>query len=152
MPFPHVEIIKYLPREDQGRTCPICSSQVALISDGLKGLYKCMNCGYSRLSGQNIPGQHAYDLPIMLAHTTNEFLVKRGWFELYQPIDELLFNILVAQDWPTEDAVKQVVRDLNMDKNTQSYFYKKIKFLDGEKDEEPDEKKQEADAPREGFK
>ena len=88
----------------------------------------------------------------MLAHTANSFLVKRGWFELYQPIDELLFNILVAQDWPTEDAVKQVVRDLNMDKNTQSYFYKKIKFLDGEKDEEPDEKKQEADAPREGFK
>jgi len=137
MPIPNLSIIKYINREDQGRTCPVCSCQIMLISDGLKGLFKCFNCGYSRLSGQNIGGQHAYDNPIMIASHTDTFLLKRGWFEIYQPIDELLFNILTAQEWSTEDAVNQVVRDLNMDKDVKSYFLKKIKFLDNEKVEDP---------------
>lgn len=139
MPVPNLSIIKYLSKEDQGRTCPCCSVQIALISDGLKGIYKCFNCGYSRLSGQVPGGQHAYDVAIMLANRGQEFLLKRGWFEIYQPIDELLFNVLLAQDWPAGEAVDQVVRDLNMDKDAQSYFLKKVKFLDNEKIEDPNE-------------
>ena len=50
---------------------------------------------------------------------------------MYQPMDELLFNMLVGQDWTTEDAIKQVIRDLKMDDVAKDHFLKKVELVEG---------------------
>ena len=113
---PDLSIITYLKQDDQGRTCPVCQAQLGFVTDGFAKLYKCVHCGYANLIKRNLEGQHTYDLPISLADSrADRYLIKKGWFEMYQPIDEMLFNMLTGQDWTTEDAVKQVIRDLKMD-------------------------------------
>jgi len=122
-------LIQYLRQEDTGRNCPICSAQMMFLQDGYRGIHKCLECGYSKLSTNDIAGQHKYDLPITI--TLSALLARKGWFEIYQPLDEQLYNVLIERKWSPEQAVDQVIRDLRMDENGKKYFLNKVDFLRG---------------------
>lgn len=130
MPFPLLHIIKYISPEDEGRICPICGYQLKQFSDGIKKLVKCLNCGYNKLIESNIGGQSRYDLPIILVSSFDT----KGWYELYQPIDEKLYNTLIEYDWEPEEAVNAVIKDLDLSDAEIKYFMEKIKFLEGTED------------------
>ena len=126
MPFPDINRITYQKVEDEGRTCPICGAQMKKLSDGYKSIIKCYECGYSRKFNVNdLGGQHRYDQPVMLVGS-----VKTSWFELFQSLDEALYNSLVDRDYTPEEAASAVIKDLEMNNDETKYFMDKLQFLE----------------------
>lgn len=119
-------LIKYIKTDDEGHNCPICMSQLMYMYDGVSGLFKCLECGYSRKQNSALAGQHRYDLPVTILSARS---LKKAWFELHQPMDEKLFNILVQHDWSPNQAIKDVIKDLNLSEEESFHFLEKIQSL-----------------------
>lgn len=127
MPFPDLSAIRYQKMEDESRNCPVCGKQLAKRSDLTRTVVKCLNCGYSRKMQSGMEGMHRYDQPVMLI---SEAATKRAWFELYQPLDEQLYNMLIDAEWTPESAATSVMKDLEMSNDETQYFMDKLQFLE----------------------
>ena len=130
MAFDFLNLIKYIKHEDEGHNCPICMAQLMYIYDGVTGLFKCLECGYSRKQTSAVAGQHRYDLPvtILTSHSMTQ-IKKEGWFEFHEPLSERLFNTLVEHDYSADQAANAVIKDLDMGPEETQYFMEKLQGL-----------------------
>lgn len=128
MPIPTtvLNLLKYVNTEGESRTCPVCGHSLLHISDGLEVINKCLRCGFSGKPSGDISDQHKYDRTITIV---TAFLQKKGFFELYQPLDEKLFNTLISAGRSLEEAKNEVIRDLNLEGESLEYFISKVDFL-----------------------
>jgi hypothetical protein len=99
------------------RICPVCTATMLYLTDGHRGLVKCIKCKYSSLE------IHSKTL-------TEKFLLRKGYYEMYQPLDEHLYNILVENGFAKADAAEQVARDLGMGRGSLDTFLNKVERLD----------------------
>jgi hypothetical protein len=128
MPIPDglLDILKYVRTDGVSRACPICGAPMEHITDGLNAINKCFQCGFSEKPTGDVSDQHKYDHTITIV---TAFLQKQGFFELYQPLDEKLFNSLISAGRDTETARKEVIRDLDLKGEALEYFNSKVDFL-----------------------
>jgi len=130
MPIPTsiLHLLKYVNTEGASRVCPICGSQMEHLTDGFEAINKCFQCGFSNKPTGDISEQHKYDHTITIV---TAFLQKKGFFELYQPLDEKLFNSLISAGRDIETARNEVIRDLDLKGEALEYFKSKVNFLGG---------------------
>jgi hypothetical protein len=83
------------------------------MTDGLTDLNKCLKCGYSKRT-------------VHIASFTEKFLYKKGYYELYQPLDEHLYNILRETGKDERTAKLEVKRDLGLTDEKADYFDRKV--------------------------
>ena len=129
MPIPTIfKLLKHLPTEGGSRACPVCGKPVSHISDGIRFLDKCMSksCGYSHIPTGDIIDQRKYDYSFNLVQAA---LQKAGYFELHQPIEEQLYNKLMVAGRTPEEAIREIITDLQMSADEAEYFKNKLDFL-----------------------
>lgn len=123
----YLSLIKYLKTDGESRTCPICSKQFIFISDDINAVYKCISCGYARQKISLIEGQHRYDHPVTIL-TAKKI---KSWYEMQQSVEEKLYNLLLNYDWPVDQAARDVIRDLNLDKDRAEHFLIRVRSVQG---------------------
>jgi len=127
MPIPTViQLLKQLSTEGSSRTCPVCGKPVAHMTDGHQYLDKCIACGYSHTPTGDISDQRKYDYSLSIVQAT---LQKAGYYELHQPLEEQLYNKLMSAGRTPEEAVKEIITDLQLDDTEADYFKGKLDFL-----------------------
>lgn len=126
MPIPTVfKAIRQLKTDGESGTCPICNFRMEAITDGYKKLMKCLRCGYSHIPTGNISDQRAFDYRLTIHQGKHE---KEGFFEFFQPIEEVLFNKIVMNGRTPQEAVTEVIRDLGLSEEQAEYFKSKLNF------------------------
>jgi len=120
--------MKHLHTEGPCRTCALCGSPMRPYTDHIKFLLKCTNkdCGYSYQTTGSIADQRKFDFKVKIVQAV---LQKAGYYELYQPLEELLYNDLIRLGKDPEKAVEEVIRDLKMSEQEAEYFRNKIRNL-----------------------
>ena len=127
MPIPDIlKLVKHLPIEPSSRTCPVCSKLMTHMTDGFKYLDKCLSCGYSHMPTGDINDQRRFDYNFTIVQAA---LQKAGYYELHQPIEEQLYNKLMTAERTPEEAINEVISDLQLSENDADYFKEKLNFL-----------------------
>lgn len=127
MPIPKfLRMIDFLKDNGASGTCPVCAMRMEHISDGIKYLDKCLRCGYSYVPQGNISDQRKHDFSITIVQAA---LQKQGYYELYQPIEEQLFNHLITAGRSATEAISEITRDLSLSDSDVAYFKEKLKFF-----------------------
>lgn len=126
MPIPTVfKFVRQLKTEGESGTCPVCSFRMELISDGMKKITKCLRCGYSLIPTGTISDQRAFDYKLTVVRGEQ---MKEGFFEFFQPIEEVLYNKIVMNGRTPEEAAKEVILDLGLTGDQAEYFKSKLNF------------------------
>lgn len=112
---------EYRHTEYHSRSCPVCVSPMIHMSDGTISISKCLVCGYSKRPTGSISDAHFYDRPVLAS-----FLEKKGYYELYTPLDEGLYNALYSRGWEKQEIIYQVVNDLHLAGEALDYFLRKV--------------------------
>lgn len=112
---------EYRHTEYISRSCPVCMATMSFMSDGTLSLAKCLNCGYSKRPTGTISDAHFYDRPVLAS-----FLEKKGYYELYTPLDEGLYNALYSRGWDKKEIIYQVIQDLRLTGEALDYFLRKV--------------------------
>lgn len=126
MPIPTVfKFVRQLKTEGESGTCPVCSFRLEHITDGYKKLTKCLRCGYSHTPTGNISDQRLFDYNLTLIKGEHQ---KEGFFEFFQPIEEVLYNRVVMNGRTPQEAITEVIQDLGMSEEQAEYFKTKLNF------------------------
>lgn len=120
-------LLKYVKTEGPSRTCSVCGSPMVHLTDSYKTVNKCMSCGYSMVPEGDISGQHKFDMPVSI--TIVNAIDKKAFFESYQPLDEQLYNALIANGRDPEKAKEEVIMDLGLHGDQREYFDTKLQYL-----------------------
>lgn len=112
---------EYRRTEYYTRSCPICFSPMTYMTDGTNSISKCFICGYSFKPTGTINDAHFYDRPVLAS-----FLEKKGYYELYVPLDEALYNALYSRGWEKPEIIYQVITDLDLTGDALDYFLRKV--------------------------
>ena len=115
----------YRHTEYDSRICLVCSSPMTHFSDGFISLSKCIICGYTHKPSGMLKDQHFYDRPI-LASGLATYLEKKGYYEMYTPLDESIYNALYTQGWEKTEITYQVINDLQLRGEPLDYFLRKV--------------------------
>lgn len=121
-----LKVIKYQPTDGEGRSCAVCGAPMAHLTNGFDQIDKCIQCGYSFRPTGNISEQHAYDFKFTITTATSN---KKAFFEIYQPLDELLFNSLISAGRNPKEARVEIIVDLGLKDESLEYFNQKLNFL-----------------------
>jgi len=135
MPIPTgvLRLLKFQQTEGESRTCSICGAPLAHLTDGYKSIDKCLQCGYAHAATGSISeqGKHDFVINVNTVDAKSNAPMKKGFIELYQPLDEQLFNALISAGRDAKKARDEVARDLDLKDDNLEYFEMKINFLGG---------------------
>jgi hypothetical protein len=100
------------------------------LTDGYTCVEKCLKCGYAHKPVGDILHQNKHDY-VLNVTVLSSLKVKQAQVDLYQPVDEQLYNAIISSGKDSEEARKEVIRDLDLKDENLEYFNMKIDYLGG---------------------